>query len=81
MSCRVFQRRLEYAFLIWLLGHWQGPALSFAFSATEGNEPFRNFLAEPAFADGGDCWSVDGAVFTAAHAPDLSLFTIREVSL
>ena len=81
MSCRVFQRRVEYAFLLWLLGHWQGLALSFAFSATERNEPFRNFLADPAFADGGECWTLDGAAFTAAHAADLSLFTVREARL
>ena len=79
MSCRVFQRRVEYAFLFWLLSHWQGPALSFAFSATERNEPLRNFLADPAFADCGDFWTLNGAAFTAAHADDLSLFSIREV--
>ncbi len=81
MSCRVFQRRVEYAFLLWLLGHWQGPALSFAFSSTERNEPFRHFLADSAFADSGEYWSLDIVVFTAAHAVDLSLFTIREDSL
>lgn len=78
MSCRVFQRRVEYAFLIWLLGHWRGPALTFAFSATDRNEPFRNFLADSAFADSADCWVVDGGVFVDAHAADFSLFTIRE---
>jgi FkbH-like protein len=76
MSCRVFQRRVEYAFLLWLLGHWQGPALTFAFSATERNEPFRNFVADPAFADSGECWTLEGDAFTAAHADDLSLYTI-----
>jgi FkbH-like protein len=78
MSCRVFQRRVEYAFLLWLLGHWQGPALSFAFSATERNEPFRNFLADSAFADGGECWLLDGAAFTDTHAADFCLFTVRD---
>jgi FkbH-like protein len=76
MSCRVFQRRVEYAFLLWLLGHWQGPVLTFAFSATERNEPFRNFVADPAFADSGECWTLDGGAFIAAHADDLSLYTI-----
>ena len=79
MSCRVFQRRVEYAFLLWLLSHWQGPALSFAFSATERNEPLRIFLADPAFADCGEFWTLNGAAFTATRATDLSLFTIREV--
>ena len=81
MSCRVFQRRVEYAFLLWLLDHWQGPALSFAFSATERNEPFRNFLAEPAFADRGEGWTLAGDVFAAAHADDLSLHTLVDAWL
>lgn len=80
MSCRVFQRRVEYAFLLWLLGHWQGPSLTLAFSPTKRNEPFRNFLTDPAFADSGACWLLDGDVFTAAHAVDLDLFTIRDDS-
>ena len=81
MSCRVFQRRVEYAFLLWLLDHWQGPTLSFNFSATKCNEPFLTFLDDPAFANGGDCWTLDGSVFAAAHATDLSLFTIRKALL
>jgi hypothetical protein len=50
--------------------------LTFAFSATERNEPFRNFVADPAFADSGECWTLDGGAFIAAHADDLSLYTI-----
>ena len=81
MSCRVFQRRVEYAFLVWLLGRWRGPALSFAFDATQRNEPLRNFLADPAFANGGECWTLDRSAFTAAHVDDLSLFNIRDAYL
>ncbi|NKD56097.1 MULTISPECIES: HAD-IIIC family phosphatase [unclassified Haematospirillum] len=78
MSCRVFQRRVEYAFLIWLLGYWKGPTLTFAYSATARNEPIRNFLADSAFADAGEHWTLDTKAFTTAHAADISLFTIRE---
>ena len=78
MSCRVFQRRVEYAFLSWLLGLWEGPPLRFAFAVTERNEPVRHFLADPAFTAGAMACSVDGARFVAAHANDLALFTLRE---
>ncbi len=78
MSCRVFQRRVEYAFLMWLMGYWKGPALSFAYAATSRNEPIRNFLADSAFADSGECWTFDSSAFASAHAHDLSLFSIRE---
>ena len=80
MSCRVFQRRVEYAFLLWLLNHWQVPTLSFAFTATERNQPLRNFLADPAFTNDGEYWTLDGTAFIATHATDLSLFTIREAN-
>lgn len=78
MSCRVLQRRVEYAFLAWLLGRWEGPPLSFDFAATERNEPVRQFLADPAFTAGPSFWSLDGARFAAAHVEDLALFTLRE---
>lgn len=78
MSCRVLQRRVEYAFLAWLLGRWEGPPLSFDFVATERNEPVRQFLADPAFTAGPAFCSLDGARFAAAHAEDLALFSLRE---
>jgi FkbH-like protein len=78
MSCRVFQRRVEYAFLVWLLARWQGQPLSLDFAFTERNEPIRNFLADPAFAEGVDYWTLDGSAFAADHADDLSLFIIQE---
>lgn len=78
LSCRVFQRRVEHAFLAWLLGGWRGPALRFAFAATERNEPARRFLADPAFSAGTPTWGLDGGRFLADHDADLSLFSIRE---
>lgn len=78
MSCRVFQRRVEYVFLLWLLGYWKGPTLTFAYSATARNEPIRNFLVDSAFADAGEYWTLDAEIFATAHAVDISLFTIRE---
>jgi FkbH-like protein len=78
MSCRVFERRVEFAFLAWLLQRWKGPPLGLLFAATQRNEPARNFLADPAFVAGPEAWNVDAPRFLADHAEDLSLFTIRE---
>ena len=43
MSCRVFQRRVEHAFLQWLLKE-QGGSKELEFRVTERNEPLRHFL-------------------------------------
>ena len=79
MSCRVFQRKVEYAFLHWLLSQWNGPELTFNFVATDRNEPMRNFLSEPAFSEGAKNWTLDRKAFEAVHHDDIALFTIREV--
>ena len=78
LSCRVFQRRVEYAFLVWLIGRLEIPVLGFAFVQTERNEPIRRFLADSAFIAATDCWSLDCARFAEAHAKDLALFGVRE---
>lgn len=77
LSCRVFQRRVEHAFLAWLLQRPSAPhALRFA--ATERNEPLRQFLDDPAFAATGDgLVSIDAAAFARAHHNDLSLFALE----
>jgi FkbH-like protein len=81
MSCRVFRRRLEFAFMAWLLNRWRGPALTLAFISTPRNEPARTFFADPAFTAESDTLSVDRARFLDEHREDLSLFTIREDKL
>jgi FkbH-like protein len=45
MSCRVFQRRVEHAFLGYLAELPQ-PPVSLRFGSTDRNEPFRHFLAD-----------------------------------
>lgn len=71
MSCRVFLRRAEHAFLAALAS--RGVTLSgMRHAATEKNEPFRTFMADPAFA--GDRF--DAGAFRAAHAEDCALFTL-----
>ncbi len=45
MSCRVFQRRVEHAFLAWLAAQQPVP-LTLAWERTSRNEPFAQFLEE-----------------------------------
>jgi FkbH-like protein len=76
MSCRVFQRRMEYAFLSWLGGVENAPtALDFAF--TPRNEPMRRFLEDPTFRPGTDgMLAIDLAEFRRTHVDDLALFAV-----
>lgn len=77
LSCRVFQRRVEHAFLAWLLQQPGAPSL-LRFAATERNEPLRQFLADPAFkptVDGNI--AVDATAFLGTHGDNLSLFALE----
>jgi FkbH-like protein len=78
MSCRVFQRRVEFAFLAWLLSKWNGPSVYFEFVATDRNSPFRDFLADPAFAMVDGKWNIDVDRFVMEHSSDSSLFLVQE---
>jgi FkbH-like protein len=78
LSCRVFQRRVEQAFCVWL-AEQPNPPVGYAFAATERNEPFRLFLRHASFGpaeDGLVAW--DAASFASAHATDLDLFDVVE---
>jgi len=77
MSCRVFQRRLEYAFLSWL-GQGESGLSAFDFVATPRNEPIRLFLADPAFRSSGasEMVAIDLAEFRRIHADDLAMFRV-----
>lgn len=77
MSCRIFQRRVEYAFVAWLCRTLDRP-LVLPFRETARNEPFRRFIEDGAIgrlADG-TC-RIDPEVFIAAHQDDLALFAIE----
>ena len=76
MSCRVFQRRAEYAFLA-ALAALAPPPSAVRYAITERNEPFRQFAADPTFAaleSGLLRW--DAAAFADAHAAALSLVEV-----
>lgn len=77
MSCRVFQRQVEHAFLVWLAGQIQGE-ISFAFGATERNLPLQQFFkAAPCHQDDGQTMILDSAQFIERHTQALSLFTLE----
>jgi FkbH-like protein len=76
MSCRVFQRRVEYAFLAWICSQ-PSPPTRLDFTETPRNEPFRMFLADPAFSPADDGLQLDPARFREQHAASLELFAIE----
>ncbi|HEY4136570.1 MAG TPA: HAD-IIIC family phosphatase [Alphaproteobacteria bacterium] len=75
MSCRVLERRVEYAFLAWLAAQAAAPS-RFVVRATARNEPAQRFLADAAFIEDASGWRFDGDAFRADHADDLALFSV-----
>jgi FkbH-like protein len=76
MSCRVFERRVEYAFCVWLSGQ-PTPPRQFEFDATARNAPCRQFLTTSAVGWNGEGPVMfDAARFAATHAADTSLFAL-----
>ncbi len=78
MSCRVFQRRVEYAFLAWLCARDQAPN-RLEHAATERNSPLREFLRDAAFSPlEGGLVALDARRFARDHEEDLALFDVAE---
>jgi len=78
MSCRVFQRRAEFAFIGWLAGGTRAPRV-FEVEETSKNEPARQFLADPAFRDSGNgLVEFDSARFLKDHSDVGSLIQLVE---
>ena len=81
MSCRVFQRRVEYAFLAWLAAQ-PSPPTALQWASTSRNAPFQRFLAEIAGPlDGNGLVRLDAAAVAARHASDLALFAVSDPAL
>jgi FkbH-like protein len=74
MSCRVFQRRVEHAFLSWISKKF--PNVSrFEYKITERNVPFQNFIRQGAFFKlGNDQLTFDASVFAAKNSHSTNLF-------
>ena len=77
MSCRVFQRRVEHAFLAWLAARRSEP-VRFEFVETERNEPIRRFLRDPAFSECEGVWICALSDLAARSQESLSLFEVRD---
>lgn len=76
MSCRVFQRRIEYAFLAWLAAQPNTP-LAVRWVRTARNEPFLHFLQDVAGAPPNDgLVPLESATIAGRYARDLALFTL-----
>jgi len=81
MSCRVFQRQVEHAFLAWLPNK-SFKHLRFKYSETEKNLPFQAFISDPVFVmdDAGDL-DCNLDEFAKAHSNSLDLFKVHEVRI
>ena len=80
LSCRVFQRRVEYAFLAWLVTQ-PSPPRGFHWASTPRNAPFQQFLGDVAGPVNGPGFvHLDPATVAVRYAPDLELFSIRQAA-
>jgi len=78
LSCRVFQRRVEYAFLAWLASQ-PSPPRGAHWASTPRNAPLRQFLGEVAGPlNGAGLVRLDPASIATRYARDVELFAIRE---
>ena len=77
MSCRVFQRRVEHAFVTTLATQEHPPA-ALRHVVTPRNEPFRQFMNDDAFQrTAADLFAFDADRWTACHQADVALFDVR----
>lgn len=75
MSCRVFQRRAEFAFVCWLAAQPFAPR-GYRYIPTERNEPVRMFLEQLKLSTTEGLIPFDGARMTEECAADLALFRV-----
>lgn len=79
MSCRVFQRRVEFAFFAWLAGQPKAPHV-LDFMETPRNEPVRRFLSDSVFMGEPTNRGVvrfDPVACVRAYAVDIQLFSLQ----
>jgi FkbH-like protein len=80
MSCRVFQRRVEHAFLLALIDGGLAPA-ALRVARTERNEPMVRFLAELGVTEHPDGLAMfDAEGFRSAHEGERQLFQVAGAS-
>jgi len=80
LSCRVFQRRVEHAFMA-SLAEDGAPPVAIRFAPTARNEPFRQFAADAALTTADEGMLVfDAPQWAERHRSDLTLFNVRWAS-
>ena len=76
MSCRIFQRQAEYAFMIWILKKLQNNII-LDFKPTNRNEPFQNFIKDDGIViQNKSSILIDSKIFQSKHISSLNLFLI-----
>lgn len=81
LSCRVFQRRVEHAFLSWLVTQDAAPR-AFDFAPTPRNEPIRQFLSDASFQQSATgLLAFDAVKYIAAHGDALELFGVTHAGV
>lgn len=78
MSCRVFERRVEHAFLSWLATRHEG-RMPLQFVETDRNEPMRRLLRDPSFSVEGEAWVCDLVAFAVNAEGAMDLFEVRDL--
>lgn len=78
LSCRIFQRQVEYAFTIWLIKR-HGDILRLQHESTEKNTPLREFLKSNGFTVNGNEVILNGNEFIEHYPTAIELFNIKEV--
>lgn len=77
MSCRVFQRQVEYGFLSQILKLGVAPR-AFAYAQTDRNEPVQKFFDDPAFIKQDDAIQMNIDQFLSDHGNSLNLFLMED---
>jgi len=76
LSCRVFQRRVEYAFLMWLLTYLDS-SLVLKANRTDKNEPLWQFLTDDCFIrNERDSYSIEPEIFRSKYDAVTHLFNL-----
>lgn len=78
MSCRVFKRDFETAFLSYTLRHLKTNTLLFDYHPTESNLPFQNFTDHPSFIFSGDTLILDVDAFLQSTKSATDLFSVSD---
>jgi FkbH-like protein len=78
LSCRVFQRRVEHAFLLWLLEHGCVPS-GLRYKKTDRNDPLRQFIETWAVCPANEgLVPFDAQVLSKHFSAERELFTFVE---